>query len=573
MDNSLIDQIRHANDIVDVIQSYIPLKHVGSNWRGICPFHSDTRPSLYISQPKQIFKCFACGKGGNVFTFVQDYEKLSFIEAVKQLARRAGIQIPDQYRSKTVSTKRQQLILIYKTAAEFYSQMLFEHGEGALEYLHNRSFDTQTIKELSLGYALPAQKALLNSLMKEGHGVDILKESGLFGEYSGAVLDLFRDRLIFPIHSHTGDVIAFGGRILEPKENVGKYINSPGTELYTKGKELYGLYKTKYIISKKDQALVCEGYFDFLRLYGSGFDNSVASLGTALTEEQVLLLARYTKKAVMLYDGDSAGIKAAVRGALSCLSRGMEVRIVLFPEKHDPDSYLLQFGKDAMQKLIDNAPDFIQFWASNPKLESPVKERIEMVLDALRSLDDPIQKELYIRQVSEAFGISVNTLFASLKRSSGSYRSAEKPEIKPDFESPEERQSLILALRDVNNYNLLAKELKVDYYTNRLYRRVFTFLQEKLEQNPDTDAAALLDMAEESDLKDILAELLLDEGEFPAINKIIEAIKLRKIENDLKLLDKAIAQDPENQELKAERKKLSRIHSSITTKVVKRLPY
>lgn len=573
MDNSLIDQIRHANDIVDVIQSYIPLKHVGSNWRGICPFHSDTRPSLSVSQPKQIYKCFACGKGGNVFTFVQDYEKLSFMEAVKQLARRAGIQIPDQYRTKTVSTKRQQLLLIYKTAAEFYSQMLFEHGESALEYLKNRAFDTQTIKDLALGYALPAQKALLNHLMKEGHGVDILKESGLFGEYSGAITDLFRDRLIFPIHSHTGDVIAFGGRILEPKENVGKYINSPGTELYTKGKELYGLYKTKYIISKKEQALVCEGYFDFLRLYGSGFDNSVASLGTALTEEQVLLLARYSKNAVMLYDGDSAGIKAAVRGALSCLGRGMDVRIVLFPETHDPDSFLLEYGKEGMQELIDSAPGFIQFWATNPKLENPVKERIEMVLDALRNLDDPIQKELYLRQVSEAFGISINTLFASLKRSSGSYQAIEKPEIKPDYESPEERQSLILALRDINNYNLLVKELKADYYTNRMYRRVFTFLQEKLEPSPNNDAAALLDMAEESDLKDLLAELLLDEAEFPATNKIIEAIKLRKIEDDLKLLDKAIAQEPQNPELQAEKERLSRIHRSITTKVVKKLPY
>lgn len=573
MDNTLIDQIRHANDIVDVIQAYIPLKHVGGNWRGICPFHSDTRPSLYVSQPKQIYKCFACGKGGNVFTFVQDYEKLSFIEAVKQLARRVGIQIPDQYRTKTVSTKRQQLLLIYKTAAEFYSQMLFEHGEGALDYLKTRSFDTQTIKDLSLGYALPAQKALLNHLMKEGHGVDILRESGLFGEYSGAVLDLFRDRLIFPIHSHTGDVIAFGGRILEPKENVGKYINSPGTELYTKGKELYGLYKTKYIISKKDQALVCEGYFDFLRLYGSGFDNSVASLGTALTEEQVLLLARYTKNAVMLYDGDSAGIKAAVRGALSCLSRGMEVRIVLFPESHDPDSYLLKYGKDAMQELIDSAPDFIRFWATSPKLERPVKERIEMVLDALRSLDDPIQKELYLRQISEAFGISINTLFSSLSRSAGTQYTPEKPEQRPDFESPEERQSLILALRDVNNYNLLVKELKADYYTNRMYRRVFTFLQEKLEQSPMIDAAALLDIAEESDLKDILAELLLDEAEFPAPKKIIEDIKLRKIEHDLELMDKAIAQEPENRELLAKKNQLLRVYRAITKKVVNKVLY
>ncbi|MCD8479001.1 MAG: DNA primase [Candidatus Cloacimonetes bacterium] len=311
MDNSLIDQIRSANDIVDLVQSYIPLKHVGTNWRGICPFHNDTRPSFYVSQPKQIYKCFACGKAGNVFTFVQDYEKLSFIEAVKKLAQRVGIQVPERERTSVASTKRQQLIQVYKSAAEFFSQMLFEHGENALDYLKKRSFDPQTAKDLSLGYALPSQKALLNHLMKEGYGVSLLKESGLFGEYSGALQDLYRDRLIFPIHNNTGDVIAFGGRIMEPKENVGKYINSPGTELYTKGKELYGLYKTKYNISKMDYSLVCEGYFDFLRLYESGFSNAVASLGTALTEDQVYLLNRFSKNAVMLYDGDAAGIKAA----------------------------------------------------------------------------------------------------------------------------------------------------------------------------------------------------------------------------------------------------------------------
>ncbi|HRY84841.1 MAG TPA: DNA primase, partial [Candidatus Cloacimonadota bacterium] len=325
MENSLIDQIRNANNIVDVVGGYIPLKHVGTNYRGLCPFHKDSNPSLYVSEPKQIYKCFACGKAGNVFGFVQDFEHLSFMEAVKKLAARAGITVPERDQTRTVSTKREQLLTIYQSARAFYSENLFKFGKSVLGYLEDRNLKQDTARILELGYALNSEKGLLNHLLKEGYGVALLKDSGLFGNYSGNLQDLFRERLIFPIHNSQGEVVAFGGRVMDPKAPGGKYINSPGTELYTKGNELYGLFKTKYEISKAKSVLICEGYFDFLRLYESGFTNSVASLGTALTEEQIHLAARFTKNIYMLYDGDLSGIKAAVRGGLLCLSRGLEV--------------------------------------------------------------------------------------------------------------------------------------------------------------------------------------------------------------------------------------------------------
>ncbi|MDZ4182596.1 MAG: DNA primase, partial [Candidatus Cloacimonadaceae bacterium] len=286
MDNSLIDQIRHANDIVEVVGGYIPLKRAGINWRGICPFHQDTNPSLNVNQPKQIFKCFACGKAGNVYTFVQEYEHITFMEAVKRLASRAGIQIPEYERKKPESTKRDHLLQIYAATAAFFTENLFKHGEQVLKYLSGRSITPETAKALGIGYALNSEKALLNHLMKEGHAVALLKESGLFGNYSGNLVDMFRDRLMFPIHNNIGEVIAFGGRELGGKDDR-KYVNSPGTELYTKGKELYGLFKTKYDIGKAGYSLVCEGYFDFLRLFETGFTNAVATLGTALTEDQI----------------------------------------------------------------------------------------------------------------------------------------------------------------------------------------------------------------------------------------------------------------------------------------------
>jgi len=575
VDNSLIDQIRAANDIVDVMQSYIPLKHVGTNWRGICPFHNDTRPSLYVSQPKQIFKCFACGKAGNVLTFVQDYEKLSFIEAVKKLAQRAGIQVPEYERTTVVSTKRQQLLQVYKSASLFFTEMLFEHGQNALDYLKKRSFSPETAKALALGYALPANKALLNHLMKEGYSVSLLRESGLFGDYSGALQDIYRDRLIFPIHNNTGDVIAFGGRIMEPKENVGKYINSPGTEIYTKGKELYGLYKTKYNISKQDCSLVCEGYFDFLRLYESGFENAVASLGTALTDDQVYLLNRFSQNTTLLYDGDPAGIKAAVRGGLACISKGMQVKIVTLPEGEDPDSLILQKGKEAMSEAIASAKDLISFMATNEKIDLGVKERIAQILDALRPLQDPIQRELYLKQVSEAFGITVDALYASLRRtSSGAQPQRDKVEESVvESEIPEERHALILALRDADSYKLLATELSADYFTNRLYRRIYIFLQDNMIEQEIFDAAALLDSNEKNDVKDMLAELLFEETQFPDLGRVIKDLKLRKVQRDLEALDKAISQDPENRDLLSQKADLVRTYRSMTKKVVNKVLY
>jgi len=573
LESALIDQIRQANDIVDVVQSYLPLKRVGSNWRGICPFHNDTRPSMYVSQTKQIFKCFACGKAGNVFSFVQEYEKVSFMESVKKLAIRAGITLPEDSRTKVVSTKRQQLIEVYRIASEFFTKNLFEHSEDAMDYLRQRKVSPQTAKDLQLGYALASNKALLNHLMKQGFGVSLLKESGLFGEYSGALIDLFRDRLIFPIHSNTSEVIAFGGRILQPKENTGKYINSPGTEIYTKGKELYGLFKTKYNISKTDQSIVCEGYFDFLRLYENGFTNAVASLGTALTEDQVYLLNRFSSNTVILFDGDSAGIKAAVRAGLVCLARGMKVKVALLPQGEDPDEFLLSHGADALRALIDTASELIPFIAQSSDLDSSPKERIELILDALRQLWDPIQREFFLKDISESFGISQNALQSSLRRSSARQTTLEQPvpENQIPQKSPHEKIILQAALKDRESYNLLARELTADYFSNRLYKRIFEYLQQRLQSSSGFDPAALLDDTDNTEIRDSLAELLFEDLQHLDLNAQIRDLKLRKLKRDLDDLDKAINEDPTNLELLKEKEKLFQEYRKTTKRVVNKV--
>ncbi|MCK9310529.1 MAG: toprim domain-containing protein, partial [Candidatus Cloacimonetes bacterium] len=487
--------------------------------------------------------------------------------------QRAGIAIPEHERTRTVSTKREQLLQVYKSAAEFFASNLFAHGEHVLEYLQKRSFSPDTAKELQLGYALNSEKALLNHLMKEGLGVSLLKESGLFGNYSGGLSDMFRDRLIFPIHNSFGEVIAFGGRLLEDKPGVGKYFNSPGTELYTKGKELYGLFKTKYNLSKAGNTLVCEGYFDFLRLYESGFNNAVASLGTALTEDQITLLARFSNQATMLYDGDAAGIKAAVRGGLLCLSRGMDIKIALLPKDEDPDSLILKQGKAAMQSLLDTAPSIINFMAQDKRLEQPVAERIEIILDALRNLKDQIKRELLVKDVSEAFGITENALNSKLHRSSAPafVQTAPSQSATKDSESFEERHALILALKDYDSYKLLASELDASYFNNRLYLEIFSYLVSLSLSAGTWEPAALLDNIENKEIKEGLAELLFEDLQQMRFEDCLVGLRIRKIQRDLEEMDRAIIKDPNNLELLKQKETLNLAYRRMTRKVVNKV--
>lgn len=571
MERSLIDQIRQANDIVEVVQSYVPLKHVGANWRGICPFHNDTRPSMHVSQSKQIFKCFACGKGGNVYTFVSEYEKLSFIETVKKLAARVGIQIPEKDRTQVVSTKRQQLLAIYKLAGEFYADNLFRYGESTLEYLQKRQISAQTAKDLQLGYALSSSKALSNKLLKEGFSVDLLRVSGLFRDSRGGLSDLFWDRLMFPIHNNNGDIIAFGGRMMGDGDSF-KYMNSPSTELYTKGNELYGLHKTKYNISKKGYSIIAEGYFDFLRLYESGFDNVACPLGTALTMEQIYLLNRFAQKVVMLYDADKAGIKAAIRSGLLCLSRGMQVHIGILPKGEDPDSYLLKYPQENLQKIIDDAPALISFLATFEEIEEPTEERIQQLLDALRDLNDPIRKELLVKDVSEAFGVSQNALYSSLMRGGAARQKQQEQPLQSSPKGMEtEKMAIILALKDQESYNLLAKELSVDYFNNKTLRSLFLLLTKVMPHQASFEPAALLDDIDNDEIKNSLAELLFEDLQDVKLVSLIRDLKLHKIERDLADLDDKINANPNNLELLKTKEKMSLEYRKMTKKVVNKL--
>lgn len=577
IDNQIIEQVRRANNIVHVIQEYMPLQKAGSNWRGLCPFHQDTNPSLNVSETKQIFKCFACGKGGNAFTFLQEYEKISFIEAVRKLATRAGITLPEYKSTKRINTKRDQLLLIYQTARDFFTENLFRYGEKVLGYLKNRQFSPETAKSLELGFALNGEKALLNHLMKEGHSVDILKESGLFGNYSGNLVDLFRNRLMFPIHNSSGDVIAFGGRVMDDNTPGGKYVNSPTTELFTKGRELYGFYKTKYDIHKADRVLICEGYFDFLRLYEYGFNTCVATLGTALTTEQIQLLYPYTKRVYMLYDADEAGIRNAIRASSLCLGRQMYPYVVQLPDGEDPDSFLLAHGKDELQKLIDRAPSLISFLAKSTEVSPDAAERIDFLLDNIRQMNDEVRQELALQEVSEAFKISVSALsnkLASTMRRSYQSKGKEQFQGLGGLENQnEERNLLVISLRDVDDYKRLVSEVKDDYFINESYRGIFKWLRENIEPEAIGSSAKLLDDIEDTQLRDALADLMFEEMQDLRFEDALIQVRIRKLQLDLELMDRKLLNEPENLDLFKQKQALSKEYKQLTRKVVHKIRF
>ncbi len=395
MDQSQIDRILEMNNIVDVIGSYFPLKKSGSNYKALCPFHQEKTPSFHVSEKKQIFKCFGCGKAGNVITFVQDYEKLSFMETIKKLAGRVGITISESPQAKLNRSKMDLIYKIYELAADYFQRNLKDHGSFARNYLKERNISTSIVEEFGIGYALNSQTGLMNYLLKNHINEQILLKSGLFGRGERGIYDIFRERLIFPIHNIAGRVVAFGGRVLQKDQKGGKYINSPTTDIYTKGAELYGLYKTRFEISRQDAAIVCEGYTDFIRLHEKGFTNIVASLGTALTDKQVMLLKRYTNNVYLFYDGDNAGKIAAVRAAGNLIKNSMNAWILEVGEKDDPDSFLVKFGVDALQEKITNSQSLTLFLFNDKIMGMDTRQKLETLIEIANGMNDRISQELF----------------------------------------------------------------------------------------------------------------------------------------------------------------------------------
>ena len=411
IDQPTIDRILDAANIVDVVSEFVTLRKRGVNYVGLCPFHADKSPSFYVSPAKNICKCFACGEGGTAVHFIMKHEQLSYYDALRYLAKKYNIEIQERElteREKQIRGERESMLIVNNWAGQYFSTLLHEHPEGksiGMRYFAERGLREDTIRKFQLGYSLDQRDALYQAALKAGYKKEYLEKTGLVITYeNGSVSDRFRGRVIFPVHTLSGKIVAFGGRVLKKNEKTAKYVNSPESEIYHKSNELYGIYFAKQAIVKQDRCFLVEGYMDVIGMHQVGVENVVASSGTALTQGQIRLIHRFTNNITVLYDGDAAGIKAALRGIDMLLEEGMNVKVVLLPDGEDPDSFAKSHGASEFAEYISrHETDFIRFKTSLLLTEAgndPIK-RAALISDIVRSvavIPDNIARSVYIRE-------------------------------------------------------------------------------------------------------------------------------------------------------------------------------
>lgn len=407
---STLEEIKNRVDIVELISEYVSLKRTGQNFKALCPFHSEKTPSFIVSPSKQIYHCFGCGEGGDIFTFLVRHEGLSFKEAVRELAGRAGVELRGYQEERPEAQQKRPLLNLNKDALAFFQKVLTK-SQKAMNYLKERGIDRRGQELFSIGYAPKTWNSLMSYLEGRGHKAELIKKAGLITVGTKGYYDVFRDRIIFPIFDLKGDVVAFGGRVLDDSEP--KYLNSPETPLFNKRKILYGLNLAKGYIKKRGYVLLMEGYLDVITAHLYGFSNSVAPLGTALTEEHGRLIKRFTDEVILVFDSDQAGVRAA-RNAVSVLfSTGVNVRMLCLSEDEDPDSFLRKNGADAFESLLKtplSIVDFLIQYGGDRRIIA--RETIEV----LSKIPDSILQGSYVKLLSERLGINEFFIIEELKR-------------------------------------------------------------------------------------------------------------------------------------------------------------
>ena len=428
IDQATIDRILEAANIVDVVSEFVTLRKRGVNYVGLCPFHADKSPSFYVSPAKNICKCFACGAGGSPVHFIMNHEQLSYFDALRFLAKKYNIEIKERElteQEKQAHNDRESMLILNSWASNYFQQLLHEHPEGrsvGLRYFAERGLREETIRKFQLGYSLDQRDALFRTATAAGYKQPYLEKTGLVIPYeNGRVNDRFRGRVIFPVHTLSGKVVAFGGRVLRKGEKTAKYVNSPESEIYHKSNELYGLFFAKQAIVKQDKCFLVEGYMDVIGMHQVGVENVVASSGTALTQGQIRLIHRFTENITVLYDGDAAGIKAALRGIDMLIEEGMNVKVVLLPDGEDPDSFARR-GATAFDTYIrENETDFIRFKMRlllQESADDPIK-RSAVINDIMRTIaiiPNNIARAVYLRECSETMGIDEQILLKEVNR-------------------------------------------------------------------------------------------------------------------------------------------------------------
>ena len=589
--DEVIEEVRSSNNIVDIIGGYVRLQKKGSSYFGLCPFHNEKSPSFSVSPNKQMYYCFGCGAGGNVFTFIMEYENQTFPEAVKILADRAGIALPEAElteEQKRERNKRQLLLEINKTAANyFYYQLNGDQGQQAREYLENRRLSKETQIHFGLGYASKYSNDLYLYLKKKGYQDQILKETGLltYDEKRGAH-DKFWNRVMFPIMDVNNRVIGFGGRVMG--DGMPKYLNSPETMLFDKSRNLYGLNYAR--TSRKPYMIICEGYMDVIAMHQAGFTNAVASLGTAFTAQHSVLLKRYTHEVRLAYDSAGAGQKAALRAIPILKSAGINVRVIHMDPYKDPDEFIKNLGTEAFQERIDAAESSFMFEISvlekNYKQSDPEGRASFMKAMARRLLEFPqeLERNIYIDAIAGRYGIAseelkrmVNSFGASMSREqveAAIYQQQEREEM-PAKKRVEKEDSVLTAqkffltwlIEEPSIYDKTKDYINEDDFVEPLYHHVAALVFEELRATGQVMPARILNQFEDVEEQKTAASLFntrLKTDDDPAVREkaLNETVKRIK-KNSLELKSRSVREIADLQKIIKEKAQLQKLYISL----------
>jgi DNA primase len=530
-----VEEVKGRADIVDLISEYVTLKKAGRNFIGLCPFHKEKTPSFTVNREKQIFYCFGCGEGGNIFSFLMKITHQSFPEAVRYLAKKTGIVIPEGVITREEKERiglREQIVHVNQMAAKRFSQNLFSQaGREAREYLKKRGFGESVTREFNLGYAPDEWRNLRDFLEKGKVSLKLAEQAGLIvpkADDKSSYYDRFRGRLIFPIEDIGGHTVAFGGRIIGSGEP--KYLNSPESPVYIKGRCLYGLNKTKDDIRKVGYAILVEGYFDFLSLWNAGVNNVIATLGTALTREHVDLIRRYTGQVVAVFDPDEAGKKALARSLELFLAGNVHVKVVVLPDGHDPDQFVRKFGRASFEEIIANAQSMVDYYIDVVVGNvGTLEEKLTSLKDAVPfivNIDDAIQKNLFIKRVSERVGIDQDLLKKEVQRYSSA--SSQRPMTVSGIQEKGRIDSVELSLVHIMlEYPQKIPEIVhadiLDCLTNSDIRNFGEFLKESARDgSADFDASVLINRIDNGTIREKLLKKMVHEA--PYDDKMVDRI-------------------------------------------------
>ncbi|MBT3253358.1 MAG: DNA primase [Candidatus Marinimicrobia bacterium] len=525
----IIEQVREANDVVDVVSDYVQLKRSGRNFFGRCPFHNEKTPSFSVSPDKQIYHCFGCGAGGNVINFIMEHERLDFLSSIKLLADRANIHIETDPGEPRKKDDRASIYNMHEIAARVFERQINDaNAKSAKDYLLNRGLSEETLKTFRVGFAPDSWDTVTLEVMKLGLSQDVLTRSGLLmPKNEGGYYDRFRNRIMFPIMDINGKVQAFGGRIFGEADGA-KYMNSPETPIYHKGRTLFGLNISRDEIRSSRTAILVEGYMDLIRLYQEGFQNVVAGTGTAFTSEQAGLVKRFADKVLVCYDGDAAGQKAAQKAGLTLLDKGLDVRIIQIPEGEDPDSFFDEKDAKAFQKLIGTALDFMTFVlrANQDQMDSPVKRTafLEGMVSELALMQNEILRGMLAGQLAEEMHVPEEAVMGLLKRQSKRVRRSEytpdpparQQQSKPDtLRRPEsgaekaEFELLRLHLsQDESLLNWLTSTIGDEDIKAFHYVEIFQMFHGRLRKELPINHSRLLDEIESAEIRRFIARLI-----------------------------------------------------------------